>query len=291
MRHFASIFIISTTPFVIFLAIILYGGITPQLIKTQLSQSQIYEKLPQLLLDQGSSEVQSDPESQAFLTMITSNVDSAYIQAKTEKVIDETDAWIKGESDVPPVLSFRDIQEKVISDNPEFQEMVHMGASELEKNGGEAEPLNVMEQGNIPIGQNLKFLKDGYFAAKIALPVLFILLFIALILIVIKTHGLKSRLKYVGIVLVLTALLGYVQVFAGGILISQMMTVLSSQANSMVQLVAPIIMGLTDAIISRYNTVQTYVSIIMAVIGSLMVIGSFLVNESKGKKIGGAVRK
>lgn len=293
MRVLAALFFIAFFPVIVFLATILYGGITPQIIKTSLSASGVYKLLPGMLAESMTSEEsEADGVGQIF-TIIQDKFAGSYLQDKSEKLIDDTDLWMRGKTDEVPVISFSEIKTEIMDSNPELLEMMKEGMTTMkeqtEAEGGQSMQEDESMKGfnefmendfTIPVGKNLTPLKDGYKNLTIILPILIVLELIAGFVIIFFSHGISSKLKWGGVVLTISAIYGFIWVFSGNGLFSIVTVTIKEQENEIVRLITPIILTIASQFIETYKTYQMNISVGAIVVGAVAFASSFLVNKT-----------
>ncbi len=199
MRILALLFFFFTTPLVIFLATIVYGGISTKVIKEEVAKSGLYKKLE-------------------FPPLTPS-----YVKAKVEKAVDDSASWITGKSKVEPVISFKDLKDQFLAQNPEmidaFSEMENIPPQDENTDEfgyeEEADPQAFIKDlakndFTYPLKDVLSGLKFVNLIITILLPVLVILMILSVVLIIKKSKDAKSKFKWVGMTFLLSALGGFI---------------------------------------------------------------------------------
>ena len=105
MKFFISLFFVICFPVGIFLTTILYTSDVTPLLKTDLVKNHIYNQLSNQLAKLNTG----DSNSAIISQFIQSKFTSDYLQNKVEKAMDDSDNWIKGKTNTPPTISFKDM--------------------------------------------------------------------------------------------------------------------------------------------------------------------------------------
>ncbi len=286
MKFVAAFFFIGVFPIIVFLVAVLHGGLTPNTLKKSLSESNVYTTLPNLLRQ--SADEGGDDSTNQFMSVIQEKFGASYIKSKTEKLIDDTDLWVRGKTDASPVVSFSEIKDQLTSSNPELLNMMKQGMQDMKaqaQESGEALPVNNQAQEffdngmTVKIGDSLKFVKDGYRIATIALPILFILAALSLIVIIAMSPNSKSRFKWLGIVLIISAFYGFIWVFTGNLFFAIVKAFVASESNQAFKMIAPIFMKIVDAFYSHYKLYQMQSGMAFLIGGVVLFIVSVLQND------------
>ena len=116
MRVISSLIFLFTVPLVVFIASIFYGGISSSVLKQTLIQYNIYATIT----DEIKHSVQTsengnaqDATTSLITSLLLQRVTPEYVQGKLEKLIDDTELWIEGKTNTPPILSFPEIAQNL----------------------------------------------------------------------------------------------------------------------------------------------------------------------------------
>ena len=273
MRVLALLFFFFTTPLVIFLATIAYGGISTKVIKEEVSKSGLYKKLefPPLT--------------------------PAYVKAKVEKAVDDSALWITGKSKEEPVISFRDLKDKFLAQNPEmqdtFSEMENMPeADESMDSFGqeeEADPQAFMKDlakndFTYPLKDVLSGLKFVNLIISVLLPVLVILMVLSILLIVHKSPDAKSKFRWVGITFLLSALGGFITFLGFQLIVRAALGLITQNANEAIYMVYPIVERIALLFVTRNGEIQILFSFAIGVFGVVCFASSFAFGKELASK-------
>ncbi len=276
------------SPFTIFVAELMYGGTTPQELKKGLAQSDVYANISDFLISVQPEGKQDDQT--AFLSkQIYDRFTPAYVQEKTDKLIDDGYIWIT--KDGPsPVLSFTDIKADMLTSNPEFEEQFAQirylanqnqgnGEQALEQSSGDptaqgnTDALTTLAQNDftVPVGEYFLGLKTFYGIMKIVTPILIALL-IGLLLVQLRiNNSAKARLTWIGSSFITASAFGYGMIFFNQIAVKELLKSTLISSENFLATFAPIMLQLMNLFMQEYAKIQIYVSIGMLLIGVIFV--------------------
>jgi uncharacterized membrane protein len=302
MRFLSAIFFIFSLPVIVFLGAILFGGVSSFTIKQGLLTSNAYTIVSDQLGKQldATSEEGTDVTVNTVIKAAKNRITSTYLQAKTEKVIDDTVLWMNGKVSIPPTLSFSEIKDDIDAQNPdllptllktmeEAKQQAQNAQQENPGNSGQSLEYNsigsFIENGfTVPLGKSLTILKQTRNQLFIAFMVLLILSLISLVFMVLFSHPMKKKLTYVGIVFLIAATYGYMFTFGSHITTAVLVAIIKSQSNQAVVYIAPILINLFTAFIKKYMEYQVLTSMSLAAIGIVLFILSMIV-KGDGKTV------
>lgn len=190
-------------------------------IKTELRKSGVYTQSAEELKKnlENTSENDTQDETDAMLSPVLKLViTDDYIQGKTETFIDDMNDWIINKTETPPVVSFSDIRDKLLSQNPEIKaQLEQMQKEEMaqqitdqntdlatndETADQETTPIEINQlmksDFSLPVGKNLTWLKTTYQYSKLAFPVTGVLLLLLLAGIILLSENKVSKLRWTG---------------------------------------------------------------------------------------------
>ena len=116
MKDILLIFFTLLSPLAVFLTMIAFMPHLNTTIKEQLVKAHAYEKVS----EQMSTLTADDADSAAINSILQHILTPEYLQGKTETTIDMSYNWIVGTTTIPPVLSFKDIKEDIVRQNPQL---------------------------------------------------------------------------------------------------------------------------------------------------------------------------
>ena len=175
-------FVIATPIFLLLLSVRLSGFSAPYL-KEKLARADIYSK--------------AITDINKILETPIGGITPGYVKGKTEKLIDDTEAWVKGKKDTPPDISFSDL-------NPQaFAEIKNL-ASQYQGEQELSIDTLIKNDFSFPLGEQLLFVKNLYLKVVYGLPfaALVIALSLAGILFLSETN---ERFRWLGTAFLLAA--------------------------------------------------------------------------------------
>lgn len=206
-----------------------FYGVSKEEIKAVLIKSNTYSQAISELtrqVDNALSNDNSDQTSALIAPIIKKEITPEYLQLKTEKLIDDTNDWMTGKNNNPPVISFLDLKEKIIAQNAQlFTTLEQLNKEyELQKEAIKKEaaingeiPQNqeipsfdfnkiIKSDFSIPIGKNLNFLKTFYWYTTTGLPIIGIILIILLAVITLLSDSNPAKLRWLGLTFLSSAI-------------------------------------------------------------------------------------
>jgi len=209
----------------IFFLILLFTrfyGVSKEEIKAVLIRSNTYSKAVNELTRQIDNALTNDNSDQAaalIAPIIKKEITPEYLQLKTEKLIDDTNDWMTEKNNNPPVISFLDLKDKIITQNAqiittleELNKEYELQKEEIKKEAainGELSQnqempsfdLNkiIKSDFSIPIGKNLNFLKTFYWYTTTGLPIIGVILIILLVVITLLSNSNPAKLRSLGL--------------------------------------------------------------------------------------------
>ncbi len=276
------------SPFTIFVAELMYGGTTPQELKTGLVQTNVYSTISEFLI-KAKPEGKQDEQTAFLSQQIYDRFTPTYVQTKTDKLIDDGYIWIT--KDGPsPILSFIDIKTDMLATNPAFatqfdqirkeaQQNQIEGEAALELSAGTTETksnvdaLTTLAQNDftVPVGEYFAGLKKFYDVMKLVTPVLILLLFGLLFVQIKLNNNLHSRLQWIGASLITASVFGYGMIFFNDIAVQTLLDSTIVSSENFLATFAPIMVQLMEVFMQEYGKVQIYTSIGMLIVGIIFL--------------------
>lgn len=285
-----------TTPFFIFLSEVLYGGTKPADLKTGLAESTVYKNISEFLINT-EPVAEQDATSAEISTLIYNRFTPQYIQVKTEKLIDDSHAWITKDGPAP-ILSFNDIKKDLITAHPEFQSQIEQAAFASEQDSqkdfnaeeslnefagdptvqGELDSLTVLAQNDfsVPVGEYFQGIKTFYGIMQILHPIIAIILLGIVLLLMKINESWTTRLRWFGATFITAAVLGYGMIVFNAISVKHLVDVTTSNTESFLAAFSPILLQLMHIFMNTYGNIQTLVSATMIAIGIICYIASYV---------------
>ena len=174
--------------------------LTADYLKERLAESKVYtavsETLPKFISSLGDERGGVPAAQQKLIVkVVTKEVTDKYLQSKTETIIEDSFAYITGESTALPTITFTELQSKV--------------KAAFGKTSVPADLNKLLSQPvKISPGGPLDKLKDVYTYSQQALLYTSVISGIALLGIIVLAQGIKSKLRQVALALFLSSLLG-----------------------------------------------------------------------------------
>jgi hypothetical protein len=293
MRGFLIFLFVITVPIVIFLTTILYGGFTVSTVKQDLVKADVYTKISGYLQTVQTDE--TDPNLQQFDTILKTRLNASYVQGKTENVLDSSSSWISGQTTTPPVLSFKEVKDDIVAQNPNLlpnltslQKEIQNQSTDQSANPDEANQQQAMSEAfnsfntmlksdfTIQLGTYLQGVKQFYTTIKIAQPVLGILLLVYLLLIFFLSTSAKSKFLWLGWTFLLTGIWGFVVLLLTKFITSLISHLLFSNTTYMMQLVTPILTEIINRFTSTYVSYQGICSVVFFLVAAGCFIAASL---------------
>lgn len=291
MKFFIALLFAVFFPLFIFLTTILYTPDITSLLKSDLVKNNVYHQLSNQLGTINTSDVNS-----AFLGQFIQNkFTSDYLQQKIEKAINDSDDWITGKSQIPPVISFKDVRDDLNTQYPQFIPTIEQAAEQmkqeesqnpqLQQNSQTANELILIDNlaksdFTIPLSKYLVGLKDFYTIVRIMQPLIGILLVLGLVLQFTLNKIWRLRFKWIGITLMLGSIWGYLLTYTTGILLSTATKYLVTNTNHAVQLASPIALQLINHYVAAYSSYQKPASIALFIAALGCFIGVFVTKNN-----------
>jgi hypothetical protein len=303
MRFLAALIFFVTMPVVVFFATVIYGGINGSSIKQELVKANLYDTItgPLKTAFVGSDTDTQDPSASEITALIQNRLTQSYIQNKTETFIDDTGDWLQNKTTTPPVISFHEIKDDIIAKNPGLIDEIDKSFNEMKKQQTEQSSTdttdgsspdtaamnkemesfhNLMKSDfSIPVGRNLLPLKQAYQTIHIALPILAILLIACIAALVLLNKTSRSKLLWVSITLIISALYGFLIVFTNGAIFALAKQALVDNSNALVDSFSPIATSMLGLFDEQYKHYQFNINIIFLTVGAICFILSFILHS------------
>ena len=173
-------FVFASTPF-IFLMSVKISGISSIYLKNEFLNKNFYK---QLVTDLNRN-------MEVSLPGLTAN----YAQTKIEKLIDDTDLWLKGKTQTSPVISFNDLSPASTSELKKLaQEIKNSKEADSPEN---QDMLEFLENGlTFPVGEKIVWLKNFYWWTQTGFVILTAGLILALAGINLLSDSVKEKFQW-----------------------------------------------------------------------------------------------
>lgn len=245
---------------------------------------------------EGQGQAQN-PELEAI---ILASLTPEYTKLKTEEVIDAGYFWITDASTNTPSVSFPEIKEQVLKQNPQLLSELTAMSQELqsqsvpeEMNDEELAQFEQMRDNSqmlitfvendfsLPLDTYLQGVKGFYSVLKIVLPVLIIVLILCLIILLFGNKSLHSRLTWIGTTLMLSAISGFVVIAFQTILLSFLVSTTTQSSNDLSSLFVPIATEIMQNFVKTFTNYQGIMSVILLVLSAIFFAIASLSNIKK----------
>jgi hypothetical protein len=289
------------TPLVALLVVIRTDSVTPATIKSQLIQNGIYRTLTDKLDTYIDSRIQDNTANDPLVLIgpyVEKEITPAYIQAKAETLIDDTDAWLSGKSNRLPVVSFNDIRDDILSQNaglvnqlkamnnqyakakPDLQEQMDEAAAK-DLNATPAPKLpdfdinTVLNKNlNVPVGSYIRWLKPVVWLAGTGFFLCILLLVLMLWAILALSDTVKSKLRFLSLTAFFSGLANVIPfILAGGGTIA--VTAALTSSDSIPSYVTPFLEALVKPFLLKYTALTGGLILTFGVIAIGFFIASF----------------
>ena len=281
----------------VFLTTILYTPDITPLLKSDLVKNNLYHELSSKL---GTIDTSND--SSALLgQFIQKKFTSDYLQQKIEKAMSDSDDWITGKSQTPPVISFKDVKDDLNTQYPQLLPTIQQAEEQMkqeeaqnpqvQQNSQAANDLSMMDylvksDFTIPLGKYLVGLKNFYSTIRILEPILGIILTLCLFFQYLMNKTWRLRLKWLGIMLLMGSLWGFLLTYSNGVLVSFVTNYLGMSKDHTVQVAMPIVLQLVNHYSNAYSSYQKMASVVTLITSIGCIIGAFVIHNnpiSQGK--------
>lgn len=290
MKVVALLFFVFIAPVVVFLATILYGGLSTQVIKEELAKSDVYEKILNAAKEPPSDENTYETQEDQIFSTLSAFITPNYLEKKVNGIIDDADSWISGKSATPPVLSFKDKINEIEITNPRLitqmielsEEMKQVQPAEQETNTNNEQSKMLEEfiknDFSIPLKDHFQGLKQTYQSLTVIYPILLSLLLLSLVGLYFWNHTWSARLRWFGITFFISGVWGYAFLAFVLFLVHSALRLFGGIKDDMFDQIAyPIFDRLLTFFVNHYVTIQSPIGIALIIFGALCFIFSFVV--------------
>jgi len=229
-----------------------------------------------------------------------------YVQKKAETLIDDTSAWLAGRG-APPVLSFKDLKDKLIAQNRDVVTQLEAMSREIAQ-AQEAAKKEATDQGvqgsdmpsfnpadlqkflqsdfSIPVGTQFAWVKSFvtfFRSAAVVLGALYLLVIVGMIAL---SDTVGSRLRWIGMTLLVIAVWNVPGIFVSTALTTLPGT-LSHQSVTVSAYAAPVVQAIFAPLLASYATTARTSVFIFGILATLLIIASFIIKTtpaSAGKR-------
>lgn len=275
------------SPLILFLATIMYGGITTTDLKKGVVDSGAYVEIGKYIEQQDADTIGNN---QHYSVLISKNLNSNYFQTKTEKVIDDSSLWITGKTNTAPTISFKEIKEELQQDNGFLNNVKRMPEIDVKQSdlNREEQAMYVAQQKQlidfingdltISLADQMQGVKLVYSILQIALPILIGLLIVILFLIAKQAANIPSKCKWVGSTLLVSSIVGYICILLHQYITMALMELRIFQESNLA-LFTPIILAIINYFVEAYINYQEIVNAIFLVGAAICFLGAIITRK------------
>jgi hypothetical protein len=292
MKLLLLLFFTITLPVVVLLTAVLYGGISSQVIKTELSQAHVYPQLDDYL-GQLLQNLPSDQQTQTLVGIVEHRLHSDYLQKKTESTLDTSANWITGKTTARPTLSFKEVRDDIAAQDPELITTLQNDAKALQQQAHASTEINSQEKQladvfsslvnsdfSLPLDKQLQPVKTTYTTLRIVHPVLLILSLLSLVGLVLLNKTWRARLNWFGAACLTGGLFGVcVLLLCNSMNLVALTQMIAQTNNQVLAAILPIGIHILTHAITTYLTYQRFTSIGLISIAVLCFLASGIIKS------------
>lgn len=281
MKTFIKVILIfifvGLSPIFIFFLSLKSSGFSQKSIKIQLIKEDVYTNSVNELykqIDAATAENSSGDPLPLIGPFIKKEITAQYFQQKTENLIDVTSDWVIGKTNIPPVLSFQDLKEKLIKQNkPLLNTLIEMSREvkkqqeeairQAKENGENIPDQNIPTQNfdlekliksdfSFPLDKYLAWLKSVYFFTSTGLFILAGVMFFVLVLILILSDSIKAKVGALGTIFLLSGLINLLPLLTFNTLLKFILPAFTKISSQIPPFVGSFTNGLISPVIINY---------------------------------------
>lgn len=270
--------------------------LTPDSVKHELIAGGVYTTVItdiQKTVDDALQNGASDDPLTVVGPFVRSEITVPYIQGKAEKLINDTDAWFNGGA--PPVLSFKDLKDKLVAQHRDIVSQLESMSAELSQ-AQEAAKQQAAESGqpagempsftpadlqkflssdlSIPVGTQFGWVKSLVVFFRSALVVVGITMLLLLAGIILLSSSAASKLRWIGFTFLFTAIWNIPGIFMSMIVSGAMASALR-QSGSVQTYLTPIVQAIGTPLVTSYGKIALASVVIISVIAVGFIVVSF----------------
>lgn len=269
------VFVLATPLFLVLLSVRL-SGFSAEYLKSALSKADVYTN--------------AVTELNKNLQVKIAGVTPSYLKSKTEKLIDDTESWLKEKSASPPSLSFADLNpqgtaelKKLALELKAEQEAARKEAERTGQKMPELEQFDVNkfieDDFSISLAEQLTPLKLLYKRVVYGLPILALILALSIVGIFLLGEGKEEKFHWLGIAFLVAAFWNILPVAAEFFGFKAMGSLLADPASELPSFVKP----LYEILVNPLADASTKTGVIYVVILFALAIGFFVLSKKPRK--------
>lgn len=290
------LFFAFSTPVVLLIATMLYGGVTNDSIKAALANSNAYAKVSSYFSQKDAAVAE---ENQTFSDFASKRLSAEYFKDKTETAIDDVGDWITGKTQTPPGISFVELKNDLQQEDPQLYENIQRITTAREMDEADLTEEQKKQYTNqiihlrtffhndftVPIGTHLEGFKTVYGYLGIALPVLVVIMLLCLVVIAIHSHGLPNKLKWLGATFLVSSLAGLVFILLHELLADASTQVTLADQPDIVALMAPVLISVFNHYVDVFVAHQITTSTAFFGLSVIMLVAAFITRNQVPKNL------
>lgn len=273
-RVLLTVLFILLTPLFVFSLSLKFSEISASSLKTQLAEAKIYKKVVDDMAKASDQPIQG--------------LSPSFLQKKAEKLIDDTDLWLKGKIKESPVISLVDLDKNTLLQLETLGRELKKEQEKARQMGQESDMGNfdfdkfVKNGFAYPIGEQMGFLKNLYFLATSGSLVLGLAMILSLSGIFLLSETISPKLRGLGFAFLGAAfwiLPGWLVTLFGFKFLTQ---ALAENAKEIPTFIFPLIDVTAKPVISSYVQIGGVVMVVFFVASIALLISSRSYSSSGG---------
>ena len=309
----ATLFVLGL-PVWLIMAMPRFSGFTVNKLSHELHKEGAYVAMSTAIqdyLDQ-TAEHQDQSEEQHALGLVRSLVTPEYVQQKTDALLGQVADWAVDPAKPSPKISFNDIQQKLVEQNPELKQQLDQALIEIQKGQAQTNgtlPQVVEDQQSQEALQDILTADDNFVSVAqgdwtfslekplaglppayriytIAFPILGVILLLCLIGVVLLARTWPSRMVWLGWTLLVAAIWNGLlfAIFWAVLLQNSLLRALpiSGPAGDMAR---GLIRGIRNSLFGQAVSVELILTLALVVVGVGLLIGARIYKQRSGPAI------
>ena len=241
-------------------------GYSPGSITQQLTEGNVFSELDRetdTFIDQMINKDESDGPLKIVGPMLKTEITAELFKAKVEALIDDTAFWLTGRTTNAPVISLQEVKERILQKNPALVQELLKLSRELKKQEVQdtnAPPLPdfaklIESDFSYPVGKYMGWLKIWYTLATKGVVALAVVLVLLLTGIVILSPTKTSRLRFLGVTFLGTALWNLPPVLIAGSASFLVTKILITKASGVPSFLLPLFDALIHPLLVTFTRI------------------------------------
>lgn len=282
-----SIYFVLNLPVLLLLLVIKFA-LTPTMVKEEFVKSGMYPLMAVEAQKQLDAFGGNSPAFALIGPLIKQQITSTLMEKKTEKFIDDTSAWMWGQTDTVPILSFNEVKTAVALKNKNIlsqlgsltQSPAQQYASEFEGTGINPVAIpSTIDFGSLfsndftfPIGNQLKFAKAFYQGYVITFWVFAISTPVSLLFLWFLCKNTQSKYKWVGYTLLASAIIGVFSAVSTILFAPSIKTSITQNSSGLLAVFLFMLERVIFIVLYKYNILQIVTSAVCMLISVVFLV-------------------